>query len=271
LWCVDAELNRAESITIVLCESKFQNTPIVMCWCVIKSMVVFISCFRLWICHDVAVSQIVSMCVGNREKPFVEESFSLTVLICGVLFAIGSVLVVYVIDCFAVPLSIGPRSVGRFFVDLRISYNLKRCTERMGHVHPGSKVDWGALVFVQKSVVRSEIEIRCRDHNLAVIELMLTYYAGDLESLKLVDSLGELLSERRSTLSLLGEIVRSHGAILGRVRSKGKSAPGWVKSGFGKREEELRNDLSSNALEINRITSKLRERISGPRSQEVIQ
>jgi hypothetical protein len=196
----------------------------------------------------------------------VEESFSLTVVICILLFTIGALLVVYILDCFLMPFSFG-----RILVDIRTRYALRRCQERLGKVHPGGGVDWGVLVFVQNSIVRPQMEIMCRDHNLAVMEIMLTYYAGDLESLTLVELLGELLSERRSALSSLSEIVRSRGAILGRMRSKGKSAPGWVKSEFAKREEELRNSLNSNAQEINKITAKLRDRISESRSQDVIQ
>jgi len=196
----------------------------------------------------------------------VGESFSLTVVICVILFVIGAGGLVFILDCF-----VRPFSFGRFFVDLQAKYALKRCQDKMSQIQPGGRVEWGAVLFVQDSIVRPEMEVKCRDHNLAVMEIMLTYYAGDLESLNLVESLGELLSERRMELSSLGEIVRSRGAIFGRMKSRGKSAPDWVKSEFAKREEELRTSLNKNAREINIITTKLQERISESRSHEVIQ
>ena len=200
------------------------------------------------------------------EEGIVSESFNVTVLVCVPLFAVGSGILVLILDCF-----VRPFSVGRAFVDLQAKYTLRRCKERMSQIQPGGRVEWGALLFVQNSVIRPEMEIKCRDHNLAVIEIMLTYYAGDLESLNLVEALGELLSERRSVLLSLSEIVRSRGAIFGRMRSKGRSAPDWVKSEFSKREEELRITLGENSHEIAVITAKLQERISQSRSQEVIQ
>jgi hypothetical protein len=173
---------------------------------------------------------------------------------------------VFLLNCFWRPFS-----VGRLFVDLQTKYALKRCKERLSQIEPGGRVEWQTLLFIQNSIVRPEIEIKCRDHNLAVMEIMLTYYAGDLESLNLVESLGELLSERRMALSSLGEIVRSRGAVIGRMRSRGKSAPDWVKSEFAKREEELRTSLNSNAHEINVITAKLQDRVSESGSHEMIQ
>jgi len=196
----------------------------------------------------------------------VEQSFSVTILICVVLFGLSTALIIFFVGCF-----IAPFSFGRHLADFGTIYRLKKYNKRLNQVSRGSQVDWGLIVFVQDSIVGSKTEVKCRDHNLAVIEMMLTYYAGDLEALNLVELLGELLTERRAEVASLGEIVRSRGAVLGRIKSKGKSAPIWVKSEFGKREEDLKESLKANAQEINQVTSRLRDRISELRSEEVIQ
>lgn len=155
--------------------------------------------------------------------------------------------------------------------NLHAQYTLKQCHQRLGSLQNNQRYEWIETLFLQKNFIKPELEARVNNHNIEVIETMLNYYAGDIESLSKVESLGDLLSERKLLLASIHDVNRSKVAVLGKIHSKGKSAPVWVKTEFIKRESELKQRLKDNTREITSLSKILRTRAPTSPRNELIQ